>query len=137
MFTVSAKSAYGLSAVLAFALRANEGPVQIKSVAEDCDIPRHYLEQILVRLKQAGIMTSYRGANGGYVLAKDPSGITVYDVLKCLEGNRVLVADPGDFPALKLFWETAQRKIEEIFDVTIDELVLENQKLENRIMFHI
>ena len=60
--------------------------MQIHEIADTHDIPQHYLEQILVTLKKAGLVDSHRGAQGGYALARRPGRIAVLDILGVLEG---------------------------------------------------
>ena len=100
MFGISARGIYGVSAVLELAFRYKEGAQQIREIAEVQNIPRHYLEQILVILKRGGIVRSYRGTRGGYSLAADPSGKRILDVPILLEGP--LNVAPGERGDLRL-----------------------------------
>jgi Rrf2 family protein len=68
------------------ALRYGEGPVSLKSTAERQDVSEHYLEQLMAGLRRAGLVTSSRGAQGGYELARPPSQITIGDIVRVLEG---------------------------------------------------
>jgi len=137
MFTISTKGSYGLAAVFELGIRHNKGPITIRTIAESQGIPRHYLEQILVKLRQGRILASTRGAEGGYSLARDPSDITVQEVLLCLEGETVLVANPGKEPILQYFWKEAQEKIESIFGITIEELVRRQRQINSQSVFSI
>jgi len=69
----------------------NNGPVSVGSIAKKEKLSVPYLEQLLNRLKRSGIVKSIRGPRGGYVLAKNPVRISVYDVVKVLEGDLALV----------------------------------------------
>ena len=62
------------------------GPVSLAGVAAEEDLPRAYLEQLVVSLREAGLVVSTRGAHGGYELARDPADITMSEVLRALEG---------------------------------------------------
>ena len=86
MFSLSAKARYGLQATYDLALNQGSRLRQIREVAEDQAIPQQFLEQVLVQLKRARLVKSYRGSHGGYALARDATKITVLDVLTCLEG---------------------------------------------------
>jgi Rrf2 family cysteine metabolism transcriptional repressor len=66
MFTISAKAAYGIYAMLELTKHYHIGSIQIKDIAEAQKIPQHYLEQLLVTLRKAGLVKSFRGTNGGY-----------------------------------------------------------------------
>ena len=70
MAIISTKGIYGLTAIIILAKEKENKLLSIKQIAEKGDIPQNYLEQILVVLKKNGIITSIRGAGGGYVLAK-------------------------------------------------------------------
>lgn len=137
MFTISTKGSYGLAAVFELGKHYHMGSVTIKKIADSQAIPRHYLEQILIKLRQGGILSSTRGAEGGYALARDPSDVTVFEVLSCLEGEKLLVSNPGDELVLQFFWRDAREKIESIFTVTIEELIQRQQLINNQIVFSI
>ena len=68
---LSTKGRYGLRALIDLAQHGGEGPVSITSIAERQEISERYLEQLMSKLKKAGIIQSIRGAQGGYVLAKE------------------------------------------------------------------
>jgi len=83
---ISTKGRYGLLALVDMALHYSGQPESIKNIAERCRLSEEYILQIFVILRRAGIVKSIRGSRGGYVLAGDPSDITVGDVLTALEG---------------------------------------------------
>lgn len=83
---LSTKGRYGLRAVLDIALNQHGGPVTIHSIAQRQEISERYLEQLLITLKQNGIIKSIRGFQGGYILNKESRNITVGDVVQALEG---------------------------------------------------
>ena len=86
---VSAKVDYAMRALLEIA-RSSDGDskalVKGDHLAESQDIPARFLEGILRQLRQAGIVASQRGAEGGYRLARPPEDITVADVVRALDG---------------------------------------------------
>jgi Rrf2 family protein len=71
-----------------FELALNYGsePLSIKTISEKQNISEYYLEQLFGSLRKAGLVKSIRGAQGGYVLSRPPSEITVGDILDVLEG---------------------------------------------------
>lgn len=83
---LTAKSEYGLLAAIDLACHYGEGPVSAREVSEHRGIPARFLEQLLVQLRRAGIVTAVRGARGGFELARDPSQISVLDVVEALDG---------------------------------------------------
>ena len=83
---LSTRSKYGMKAALELAVEYGKGPLQIRKIAQRQGISNKYLEQLVAMLKSAGLLRSVRGPKGGYLLAKSPAKITLYDVFKVLEG---------------------------------------------------
>jgi Rrf2 family transcriptional regulator, cysteine metabolism repressor len=63
-----------------------KGPASRAEIATEEDLPRAYLEQLVVSLREAGLVTSTRGAHGGYELTRPPEAITMGEILRALEG---------------------------------------------------
>ena len=84
---ISAKGEYAIKAVLDLALHRDRDLIPIQEIAARESIPQRYLEQVLLSLKRAGILTSKRGAAGGYHLTKSPDEITIGAVLRAVEGT--------------------------------------------------
>ncbi len=83
---ISARSEYAIKAVLDLAMRGQRELVPIQVIATRQRIPQRYLEQVLLALKRAGLVTSKRGSAGGYHLTRPPDDLTVGDVLRAVEG---------------------------------------------------
>ena len=89
---VGSRADYGLRALVYLAslnpqhAAGDAKPVQIHAIAERQSIPEDYLRQLLVLLKEAGLVRSVRGPHGGYLLARDPGSISMAAVLEVLEG---------------------------------------------------
>ncbi len=137
MLTISAKGVYGLTAVSELGVNYNRGPIQIRDIAEAHGIPRHYLEQLLVILKKAGLVESFRGSQGGYALARNPGRIRVSEILTCLEGELTIIPEQKKNGALKFFWSRLEREIAEIIELTLEELLLERQRYEKQLIYSI
>lgn len=86
----STKTRYGLRAVLEIA-RNESCPLKRKEIAAIQEVSDSYLENILIVLKSNRIIETIRGANGGYVLSRSPSQITVMEIVEALEGPLDLV----------------------------------------------
>jgi Rrf2 family protein len=82
---VSAKVDYALRAALELAA-AEEGPTKGERISQAQDIPLKFLENILLELRHAGLVSSQRGADGGYWLARPPEEIKLADVIRAVEG---------------------------------------------------
>ena len=103
--------------------------MQIKEISSRADIPQNYLEQLLILLRQAGLVQSVRGANGGYLLAKSANEILIKDILIALEGSLLITdADIKD-PVLSLFYEESTTKMQEIFSLPLSDFNVYIQKL--------
>ena len=84
---ITAKSEYATRALLDLVVQGMEnGHVQVRDIAERQNVPEKYLVQILLVLKNAGLVESRRGADGGYRLAKAPEQITLGEVVRAVEG---------------------------------------------------
>ena len=68
------------------ARRFGTGPASLAEIAAEEDLPRAYLEQLVMSLRDAALVTSTRGAHGGYELAREPRSVRMGEVLRALEG---------------------------------------------------
>ena len=86
MLSITTKSPYALRALTELARMGAEQPVPIGELARRRDIPVQFLEQLFASLRRAGILKSQRGVKGGYSFARNPSDITVLEVVELLDG---------------------------------------------------
>jgi Rrf2 family transcriptional regulator, cysteine metabolism repressor len=84
---ISAKGEYAIKAMLDLAMHRGRALVPIQEIAGRQAIPQRYLEQVLLSLKRAGLLTSKRGSTGGYHLTEAPEEITVGAILRAVEGG--------------------------------------------------
>jgi Rrf2 family protein len=83
---ITAKAEYACFAMLELALNhASPQPIRVKAIADAHEIDQRFLVQILLQLKAAGLVSSVRGAGGGYQLAKAPTEITLADVIHAID----------------------------------------------------
>ena len=80
------------------------------------------LEQILLELRKEGILSSIKGAHGGYKLARDLKDITLKEVMQTLESDAFSDVCKTDNPALKLFWTDITESIDKVFEIPLSEL---------------
>lgn len=138
---LSTKGRYGLRAFIDLAVWGEEEPVSLTSIAERQNISVSYLEQLMAKLKRAGLVNSVRGVNGGYTIAKPAEEISVGDVLRALEGDLAPVECPGldkskatqcDSSAhcvSKIVWKRINDSINDTVDsIYIGELVKESKR---------
>ncbi len=85
---LTTKTSYGIRALIDLAIMHGAGkPLTIKNISQREGISSVYLEQIFNKLKNHGIVKSVRGPKGGYILARDPEKVSVYDAIEALEGG--------------------------------------------------
>jgi Rrf2 family protein len=83
---ISKKTKYGLKALIYLARRYEQGPILIADLAREENIPKKFLEAILLALKNNGILQSKKGKGGGYYLARHPKTITFGQAVRIMEG---------------------------------------------------
>ena len=88
---LSTRSRYGVRLMLALGLHEKEGPIFLKDIAHSEEISEKYLSQIIMPLKASGLINTFRGAHGGYLLSRDASQITLREIIEPLEGDLTLV----------------------------------------------
>ncbi len=139
---LSTKGRYGLRALIDLAQYSEHEAVSISSIAVRQNISESYLEQLVGKMKRAGIVTSIRGAQGGYRLARPAATISVGDILRALEGDLRPVectaeTDQGcqgaDLCVTKYVWKKINQSIEHTVDsIMLDQLVEESKKARER-----
>lgn len=138
---LSTKGRYGLRAVLDLALNSETEAVALSSIAERQSISISYLEQLIAKLKKAGIVESTRGARGGYILAKPAEEISVGEILRALEGDlnpvdcSELIGGPScnasDICVTKYVWKRISDSINDAVDgLMLSELVKESREVQ-------
>lgn len=137
---LSTKGRYGLRAMIDLADYSEEMPQSIANIAARQSISDSYLEQLMAKLKKADLIKSIRGAQGGYVLAKDSKDISVGDILRALEGDLSPVkcgdldgksgCSESDCCVTKNVWKRINDSIQNAVDgITLYELVEDNRKI--------
>lgn len=128
---LSTKGRYGLRAAVDLAIFAKSEPISISTIAAREGLSESYLEQLFAKLKKAGLVSSSRGTNGGYQLAKPAGDISVGDVLRALEGDMVVVDCPDseskcakfDSCVTKYVWKRINNSINDTMDsMTLEEI---------------
>ncbi|WP_300383243.1 Rrf2 family transcriptional regulator [Clostridium sp.] len=141
---LSTKGRYGVKAMVDLAIHYGNLPVSIKTISERQNISEYYLEQLFSPLRRAELIRSIRGAQGGYVLNREPRDITVADVMNVLEGPVEIAeciegteCDNIDFCATRLLWEKIKNSIDEVMEnITLQDIVDDyiNMKEESRFL---
>jgi len=143
---LSTKGRYGVKAMFELARSRNEGPLPLHTIARRQGLSQHYLEQLVGPLREAGLVRSVRGAQGGYELARPPERITVGDVVRVLEGPIAVTycTVPGSSAVehcgraegcvARGVWERVSESIARVLDsITLADLCAEHEeRLEER-----
>ena len=87
---LSQKARYALRALFVLGAQKTDEPVMIADIAEQANVPRKFLEQILLEMKKSGIVHSQRGKFGGYTLGRAPEDIDFAEVLRAIDGPLAL-----------------------------------------------
>ncbi|MDO4629098.1 MAG: Rrf2 family transcriptional regulator [Planctomycetia bacterium] len=88
---ISTKGRYGLRILLDLALHVESRPRMLRDIAESQGISEKYLSRLIVDLRQANLVSSVRGAKGGYSLARNPAEISILEVVEVMEGSLAVV----------------------------------------------
>jgi Rrf2 family cysteine metabolism transcriptional repressor len=129
---VSTRSKYGLKIMYELGLRYGGEPVFLKDIARTHRISEKYLSKLVIPLRGVGLITSFRGAHGGYTLARDPRSITLRDIVQALEGNisasvsprKPRDSDSGFVHPADAVWGTLEKTVNEALDkVTLESII--------------
>lgn len=136
---------YGVICALHLAKRVEDRPVTGRDIAERERLPTDYVEQILLRLRRADLVTSVRGARGGYRLARDPSEISIRDVIHASELTTFdlhCVSHPVDEErcaashecSIRPVWLMLQRRIDDVLEsVSLADLLHDEPTVRQRV----
>lgn len=135
---LSTKARYAVRALVELALRYGQEPVKLKDIAAAQDISLKYLEQVMFPLRVSGYVKTHKGSRGGYVLAKPPEDINLYDVIRTVEGSLSLVecvdnpesCDRVDQCITRRVWVGLKEAIyDELSNISLSELAKKQQIL--------
>ena len=128
------KTEYACQVLAQLALTySKEGVRQVDDLAAKEGLSANYLMQILTSLRQAGLVISRRGKNGGYLLARHPDEITLAEIAAAMEGDRLIESSPGNggmsAEAVHSAWEKVDAGlIRSCSEITLSELVPEPEE---------
>ena len=123
MVGISSKGLYGLAAMHVLSHAPNARTMQVKEIAAMTSLSHGYLEQLLSQLRKAGLISSTRGANGGYKLSRASCEITILEIIESLEGSLFEVdKNVGSSIILESFWLDIQKKVQVLFSLKLSEI---------------
>jgi Rrf2 family protein len=132
---ISSKGRYGLIAMLDLAIHSRELHISLNSIAQRQGVSASYLEQVFSMLRKAGLISSIKGAQGGYSLSTKPDKISVGDILRALEGELTVtdqqeqgINSIKDCVRIRV-WDQLNQHINDFVDsITLEDLVNEYNK---------
>jgi Rrf2 family transcriptional regulator, cysteine metabolism repressor len=139
---LSTKGRYGVKAMFELAINYGKEPTSIKSIAEKQFISEYYLEQLFGSLRKAGLVISSRGAQGGYVLSRQPSEITTAHILNVLEGpieisecisDDEMNCSRANYCATRLLWIKISASVNDVINsITLQDMVNDYNEIQNK-----
>lgn len=142
---LSTRGRYGIKAMVSLAEQYGRGPISVASISALQNISLPYLEQLMAALKKASLVEAVRGVQGGYTLVRDPSEITIEEVLDALEGTTAVIGCVGyDFVgcenacscAARPLWLKLQNSIDTILKETTikdlaDDYIIQKERMKD------
>ncbi len=135
---LSQKCQYAVRAIFELSKHFGAGPFAISMIAANQGIPQRFLENILSELKSTGLIESKRGIQGGYLLVRDPSTVTVGEIVRLIDGPQVPVKCISDKKppccplkdncVLAHLWNRAKLAVEDVYNGTSFRDLVEQEK---------
>jgi Rrf2 family cysteine metabolism transcriptional repressor len=130
MLSITTKSPYALQALAELGLAGGEDPVPIGELARRREVPVQFLEQLFAVLRRGGVISSQRGVKGGYRFAREPSTITVLEVVELLDG-------PLGRDSQGIFADAAEAAKRVLSQTTIADVIERERRDAGATMYHI
>jgi Rrf2 family protein len=138
---LSTRSRYGVRLMLALGLNEKKGPIFLKDIARTEEISEKYLSLIIIPLKAKGLVSTFRGAHGGYILSRPASEIKLLDIIEPLEGDLTLVdcvknpdmCDRSNECVTRDVWDEMSSMLSDFLSKhTLEDLIRKYKKRKNR-----
>ena len=137
---LSTKGRYGVKAMVELAIHYGDSPLSIKTISQRQGISEYYLEQLFSPLRKAKLINSIRGAQGGYILGREPKDIKVSEIMYVLEGPieiadwiEGVASDNIDCCATRLLWTKIKSSIDEVMEgITLQDIVDDYNKIKEK-----
>ena len=121
---LSKKSRYGIAALIDLAIYQKEGRVALNNIAARNKISLQYLEQVFAALRRNKIVKSIKGAQGGYLLAKDVKDITVAEIIDSLDGTYKIEDEEGESVASHIIQDKIVDRVNDNLDEILTNITL-------------
>jgi Rrf2 family protein len=130
MISITSKSPYAVLALAELGRSSGSAPVPIGELARRRDVPVQFLEQLFAALRRGGIISSQRGVKGGYRFAREPSSVSVLEVVELLDG-------PLGRDAQGVFADASRAARKVLEETTIADVIEREQREAGASMYHI
>ncbi len=137
MIGITSKTIYAVAALYQLDSCQKDQTLKIKNIASRAKIPQRFLEQILLELKKRSLLTSIKGAQGGYKLAKPLEEIKLAEIISILENDISSDICKTNNSVLKLFWSNVHNNLDTVFDTPLSELKRCEEKINQVVNFSI
>jgi len=139
---ISSKGEYGLRALFDLAQHYEQTPRRSREIGEAQGVPEDYLNQLLITMRKAGLINSLRGPQGGHTLARHPAQITLYEIIRELEGDISPVAhavEPAPLDkVLNVIWQEIEEQTLRILqETTLEDLCERHSRNQASMMYYI
>jgi len=130
MISITSKSPYAVAALAELGRAGGAEPVPIGELARRREMPVQFLEQLFAVLRRAGVVSSQRGVKGGYRFAREPSEVTVLEIVELLDG-------PLGRDAEGVFGDACKAAREVLEQTTIADVIEREARESGATMYHI
>jgi len=123
---LTTKGQYAIQAMIDIAVHSTKSkePIPLKEIAHNQNIPLPFLEQIGIKLRQAGLVKSTRGPSGGYILSRDKKLISLADIMQAIEGSINVAPNTNrDYEVTQKLWQKLNQNIYSVLkSITLEDL---------------
>lgn len=138
MIAITEKSRCAVRALVHLSRLSSRGSVPILEIAEATEVPVHFLEQVFASLRRSGVLQSQRGVKGGYSFRRDPSEVTVLEVVEAVDGALGGPSPRGGDDATRGIWNDVRvRVVEVLAEISISDVLERDERSREAPMFHI
>ncbi|MGB9641745.1 MAG: RrF2 family transcriptional regulator [Candidatus Ratteibacteria bacterium] len=133
---ISTRVRYGVRALIELGMNYQKQAVLLKDISKRQNLSLKYLDHIFMQLKTKGIIKKIKAKRGGYLLAKSPENITLYEIIEAIEGIKKIecledekVCFRSSHCGARIVWERLNAKVDEVLkSITLQDFVRESEK---------
>ncbi|HOK79610.1 MAG TPA: Rrf2 family transcriptional regulator [bacterium] len=135
---LSTRVRYGVRALIELGMNYQKQSVLLKDISKRQNLSLKYLDHIFMQLKTKGIIKKIKAKKGGYLLAKPPEKITLYEIIEAIEGVRRIeclddenICSRSSHCGARIVWKRLNAKVDEVLkNITLKDFIRESKKFE-------